>query len=441
MKRFAKGAKAQLLIAFEQDEGVLPANPQAFLIPFNKSSMTSKTDMKNAETITGSRQPVEPIMGEHDVSGTGTVPVDARIFGVILKACFGDPVTTSISTKGFATGTAVNDTIATWNSVTKGAFNLTLDGTAKEVSGLDFSTCTDLTGVASKIQTAIRAAGTTTGWTGAVVSYDMITKTFKFTSGSIGSTSSIGAVAATTTSGATDISTMLCFKNATVVNGNTLYKHLYTIGDTMPSFVVEQGLLDVGTYSRFSGCKISKLSLTIDDKGELTADFDIMGMRKDQLNSSIIAGNSPIKLALQRLVSNNIASVTEGGNVLSSSKSFSIKVDFGLDGDSYFLGAQGYRGTVCEGLAQIDGEVQCLFEDSSLLDIANSNELRSLSVQGNVGNSSLKFNFPAVKYEETTPTIDGPKGISVNLSYHAYHDASLNNNAIEVELVNDVESY
>ena len=173
--KFAKGAKSRILIAFEEDEGVLGANPKAFLIPFNKAGLTSKTDMKDAQTITGRRDPVQPIKGNRDVSGNLTIPLDLRIFGLMLRACFDSPTTTSLSTSGWLKGGVnVDDTLATWKAITTGAFKITIDGVQKSISGLDFSGATSMADVATAIQVAIRAANTTLGYTAATVTYSTI---------------------------------------------------------------------------------------------------------------------------------------------------------------------------------------------------------------------------------------------------------------------------
>jgi hypothetical protein len=55
-------------------------------------------------------------------------------------------------------GTAGITDVADWQDVTAGSVTVTLDDTTYALTGLDFSSCSDMDGVASVIQTALRAA-------------------------------------------------------------------------------------------------------------------------------------------------------------------------------------------------------------------------------------------------------------------------------------------
>jgi hypothetical protein len=68
-----------------------------------------------------------------------------------------------IATSGVLAGavlSALDQAISTWNAVTSGGFNITIDGTARNVTGLDFSAATNLNGVASIVQAAIASYAT-----------------------------------------------------------------------------------------------------------------------------------------------------------------------------------------------------------------------------------------------------------------------------------------
>jgi hypothetical protein len=55
--------------------------------------------------------------------------------------------------------------LSNWTSITAGSFKITIDGSLKTLTGLDFSAVTNLNGVASAIQTALAGSGTCT-WNG-----------------------------------------------------------------------------------------------------------------------------------------------------------------------------------------------------------------------------------------------------------------------------------
>jgi hypothetical protein len=88
------------------------------------------------------------------------------IFRGFLNMAMNVPATpTSALLTGGTSATAV---IATWNAVTEGEFAITLEGTARNITGLDFSACADMAAVAAVIQAGIRAvtgdAFTTVVW-------------------------------------------------------------------------------------------------------------------------------------------------------------------------------------------------------------------------------------------------------------------------------------
>ena len=97
------------------------------------------------------------------------------------------------ATAGYAIGGSEPADIASLKAVTTGAFKLYVDGTAYSISGVDLSAVTALSGVASALQTKIRAA--TSG--SEVVAVD--NGKIKITSGTTGAASSIGPMVSPTT--------------------------------------------------------------------------------------------------------------------------------------------------------------------------------------------------------------------------------------------------
>ncbi|KVV20297.1 hypothetical protein WK78_28850 [Burkholderia cepacia] len=102
---------------------------------------------------------------------------------------------TSGSLRGGVLSTAQQD-MTVWKAVTAGAFNITIDGTAKTVTALDFSAQTNLNGVATVINAKL--TGATVAWNGTQ---------FVVTSGTSGTSSTVGY--ATAPGSGTDVSAML----------------------------------------------------------------------------------------------------------------------------------------------------------------------------------------------------------------------------------------
>lgn len=130
---------------------------------------------------------------------------------------------------GFLTGPAL--TLSNFSAVTSGSMALTIDGTAFAVSGLNLSSATNLNGVASLLQAAIRAAG------GAATANVRVTwdgTRFTVTSGTAGPASSISF--ATATGAGTDLAARFAFTDplATRVPGSaaeSLTQAIATLAD------------------------------------------------------------------------------------------------------------------------------------------------------------------------------------------------------------------
>lgn len=93
----ARGFKSQVVIDFETTFGTDPASPNGLGMPINSWGVTASRALNSAQTITGTRNPVQPFQGNVSVEGNAIVPVDLIAFGYWLKAMFGAPDTTGAS--------------------------------------------------------------------------------------------------------------------------------------------------------------------------------------------------------------------------------------------------------------------------------------------------------------------------------------------------------
>jgi len=90
-------------------------------------------------------------------------------------------------------------TLSQFEAITTGDFTLTLGGFTDHLTGINLSSAGSLAGVASAIQTAIRAnSGGGSAWTAATVTYNNTTGSFNFASGTTG-TDTIAVAAGVTT--------------------------------------------------------------------------------------------------------------------------------------------------------------------------------------------------------------------------------------------------
>lgn len=94
----AYGSNAKVIAAFETTYGTIPTDGYT-QIPFSKYDVSASQGLIDDDLLGNGRDPSKPSLDAISVSGGITVPVDSRSFGFWLKAAFGDPVTTGLTTK------------------------------------------------------------------------------------------------------------------------------------------------------------------------------------------------------------------------------------------------------------------------------------------------------------------------------------------------------
>jgi hypothetical protein len=348
-----KGFNGQIVAQFETTFGQDPDTPDGKLLPFNTCELTGKQGLIDPATIRKSRSEVRPGLGRITAEGPITIPMCFRSIGFWLKALFGSP--TGTDQAGYLLGgTGVTTTIGTWTAITDGSFNISIDGSANDITGITFAGDTTMTDVAADIQTAIRAIGTG-GFTLATVEWIAATAQFKITSGTTGASSAVGALAAaasgTNISGA---SLMKCHAAvATIVDGDQIYKKEYKITtNAQPSMVIEKGFGGLGQYFKYNGCKVNNFKLAFGNDGELVANLDILAA--NETPSATPYDATPTEMVLARI--NNVdGSIKENGVVSGIIKSGDITIAAGLDPNQYIFGAGNKRGDIPEGMMKVSG--------------------------------------------------------------------------------------
>lgn len=216
------------------------------------------------------------------------------------------------------------------------------------------------------------------------------------------------------------------------------YTHEFKPGDIQPSLVLERGFTDIGVYEKFNGCKISRFSATFGGDGELAATLGIMGAK--QIIGAAPYDATPTEIVLTKFY-NFQAAIEEGGATIAIVTQASLDINLALDGDQYTIGSNGIRGDIPEGIIQISGTLTALFQDQNLLNKAVAGTESSLKITLTAGTNSLEFFLPEIQYERTSPAVEGPAGIRIELPYRAYYQDAADGAAIVATLVNSQATY
>jgi hypothetical protein len=91
----AKGYNSRLALTYETTYGRTPAAPVVgYNMPINQSKIAIKQNLIDSATIRCLRDQAQAAIGNTDVSGSVTVPIDQTGFGFWLRSMFGNPTTT-----------------------------------------------------------------------------------------------------------------------------------------------------------------------------------------------------------------------------------------------------------------------------------------------------------------------------------------------------------
>jgi len=209
------------------------------------SYVQKQYDRVLSDGLPGANADSNPTRDFSFIAENGDIPF-GRV--VSLGSSYGPPPrarlgTTSIhaASAGYLIGTGFPiQVLSTWTAITTGEFSIKINGVAHNITALDFHSATDLDGIASVIQTAVRAIGTG-GYTLATVVWDDATEQFKITSGTTGTTSSVTYPGVVTGGSGIEINVMLGWDSFQTVVGTAAVVAATILGVSLRSITEEGG--------------------------------------------------------------------------------------------------------------------------------------------------------------------------------------------------------
>ena len=231
------------------------------------------------------------------------------------------------------------------------------------------------------------------------------------------------------------------FMGAPTTTGDaTPYTHVFKVGDTTPSGIIQCKLgTSPLTYAKFDGCKVSSLSFTTGGDEELTATISIAGRNGTYGETDYNASATPV--VLKRL-NNFQASLKKGTSTLATVTQVELTIDNGLDTSIRTLGSGGMVYDIPEGIMSVTGTATSLYTSTDLIDEAKANTETALELSWVIDDSnSLTIRMPEVQFQYQGPTVEGPTGVTVEQSFVAYYADATENTCLQVTVKNDVASY
>lgn len=198
-----------------------------------------------------------------------------------------------------------------------------------------------------------------------------------------------------------------------------------------PGFIIEddQGVnYTAGSrYIRYQGCRVNQGKFTLKPSGFLETSFDIIGSTYSRASSLLDATPTDNGQKAFPGMSGSLA-LNSGGAITVDVTQFDLNWNNNLDNSNFVIGGGGTLGSLPEGNADASGTITFLLKDDDLLAkiLSDSDFSITASVKNgagdgsSAGNEKLTFSIPSGAFEINTPTIPGPKGISVQANFSAH---------------------
>lgn len=226
--------------------------------------------------------------------------------------------------------------------------------------------------------------------------------------------------------------------------GNAPYSHTLTIGQTLPSFVLEKGFNDLGQYHHYNGCKVEKVTFTIKPDGFQTIAIDILGVKETV--KTVPFSTNPIHLPYVPFDGFSMASITLNNTAIAYVTQLDLTLENNLEKNAYVLGGQGQLGEIPAGIVKATGKIKALFEDEAMYTLALNNTTCQLSIKyvqgtgcGTLGNESIQITVPEFIFSPDTPVIAGPKGLYVEMPFTFYYNTNALSTTLQI-IINNTET-
>jgi len=228
-----------------------------------------------------------------------------------------------------------------------------------------------------------------------------------------------------------------------VTTGTNPYTHVFKVGTSINSHVFEQGYTDIAQFQRLNGGKVGTMALSLDQgaNAEPVVTFGVTAATSTWSGSSM--DSTPAVEALT-VIPFGMAAITlkEGGSLIATAQSVALtEFTNGLDDKGYCIGNAGALATLPEGIAYAKGTLKAMFENLTLLNKALNGTESSIEIIGTNGTHSISFKFNEVQYAKTSPAIQGPLGIWVELEWEAYYNNHADASILTATLINTHATY
>jgi len=225
------------------------------------------------------------------------------------------------------------------------------------------------------------------------------------------------------------------------------YQHIFKIGQLPEGLCLEKRFTDlaVAKYFKYNGCRVNSFRMSAKSEGFVDCTVSLMGAKETVGNSSFNAsvtdlGHTPFD--------GFECTLKQGGVSVGIATQIDITLENNLDGNTYVIDGTGERYSMPAGRAKVSGTLTCLFESTTMYELAVANTETSLELiftkgtgAGTSGNERLTFYLPEIKFQPQAPVVGGPQGVVVELPFEAYYNDDAQASALRAVLGSSTSVY
>jgi len=225
--------------------------------------------------------------------------------------------------------------------------------------------------------------------------------------------------------------------SAVTTEATGVYTHVFSSGKSiLPSFTVEKSFKEVADFSIFNGCKIGNMDFDFQADGNAAVSMGLTGQGEE--NSDISVQPTPAKLVYKPFSNAQGFVNIDGAEVEIMSASLSLNNNLS---PIETIRSDNKIGGIETGMFNATGSVSVKFTNKDLLNKAIAGTPVSMSL-GFKFSDTEKMTIKVLEAYISKPgkAIDGPGGIELSFDFQGAKNVSAGK-MVEVELINDVESY
>ena len=199
------------------------------------------------------------------------------------------------------------------------------------------------------------------------------------------------------------------------------------VAATTPQYLtIEDRALDITQYRLFSGCAVSRMSVSIRPNQMVTATFSIIGQNMTQSGTSVDA--SPTAASGNEPFDAYSGSISDGGSPIAVVTGIDFSIDNSLN--PTFVVGSATTPQLEYGLAVVEGTVTAYYENATLLNKFLNETASSISVVVNdaASGGSYTFDFPNVKYNGGSVPVENPQSRVITLPFVALYNSGIGSN-------------